>query len=94
MADTGIKDVERGSDVAAPVAATAAPKAEDLAEKGEEGSKASEAKDNGKEEDSKPAEKRKRHYRVDTDLLRAFRYFDKTGTTLPHQFITSASPYA
>ena len=44
-----------------------------------DGKEPSEAKNDGAKEDAKPVEKRKRQYRVDVDLLRAFRYFDKTG---------------
>ena len=55
--------------------------------------RASETKDDGNKEHAKPAEKRKRQYHVDTDLLRAFRYFDKTGA-LQDEVSSGQSPWS
>ena len=73
------KEVKIDGDETAADAVTAAAKAEIPSEKSVEISKASEANVHGRKDDVKPVEKRKRQYRIATDLLRAFRYFDTTG---------------
>jgi len=70
-------------------AALAAAKPEDSSAKAAAATGKADAEEDGKKEDAKPVEKRKRHYRVDTDLLRAFRYFDRTGAMLRQSSATS-----
>ena len=73
----------KSGDAAAADAAPAAAKPEGLPAKAADVAKA-EADENGKKEDAKPPEKRKRQYHVDTNTLRAFCYFDRTGA-MPRQ---------
>ncbi len=70
-------------------AASAAAKPEDSSAKAAAAIAKADAEENGKKEDAKPVEKRKRQYRVDTNLLRAFRYFDRTGAMLRQSSTTS-----
>ena len=78
-------------DGAAADAASAAAKLDDSSVKAAADVGKADARENGKQEDAKPVEKRKRQYRVDTNLLRAFRYFDRTGMTLPTSSDTLAN---